>query len=307
MRFPVDRHQHPEIAPPDLVRQELLQLLYESRWAEVADFCRQLRFFSLQDVCPLAPWAEYLAWTHVPNLVQKIPDSKRQSDWARPWRLQTDKGTYNAIAELQAMLESGAYENAAKWVASFEPGGDQGLAPHIQDPELFVALPTAIRLARGQYPELAAALNASYTETSLLRVRRAIQDRDLGQLELATVQFEGLPGAAEAHLWLGDRALAAGWFPEACDHFERGLASAPPTLQAELHGRRQMVDALRGRVAEGPLPASMTVGGQSVDRQSLEQILQSLTQRTATAQPRHAGQPDSVPRPSGMKLTARAV
>ena len=119
---------------------------------------------------------------------------------------------------MQAVLDSDAYDDAARMITSISPDAVAGVAPHGRDRQLLVALPSAIRLALRNYPQLQTVMNQKFGSLAQLRVKQSINANNVAAVELAAVQFEATEAASEAHRWLGDRALSSGWFARALWH-----------------------------------------------------------------------------------------
>ena len=79
-----------------------------------------------------------------------------------------------------------------------------------------------------EHPKLRQTMNEQFGARGQLRVRQAIGEGNLLALEAATMQFCGTEAAAEAHLWLGDRALAAGDFLHAIGQYRQALEGNLP-------------------------------------------------------------------------------
>jgi hypothetical protein len=87
-----------------------------------------------------------------------------------------NKETYNAVAEMNALLESAAFDDAARLIASLDAEMFQGVAPHVSDRRLLASLPTAVGMALDAWPDLRGAVQAVW-EMASFRVRRAIQEQ----------------------------------------------------------------------------------------------------------------------------------
>lgn len=241
------RHNLP-VGDERTIRLELVQLLYQGQWEEALQLCKQLRFFQQHQRVPLVSWAEATAVRQLPGR-QGVETSiaRLPSSWRPLLVEELSKDAYNVLAEMQAVLESDAFEDAARMITSVSPDSVAGVAPHGRDRQLLVSLPVAIRLAVRDYPQLQSVMNEKFGPLAQLRVRQSINANNVAAVELAAVQFEATEAAAEAHRWLGDRALASGLFPRAMAEYHRALRTAPSTLRHDLLARLRLAAAMQGR------------------------------------------------------------
>ena len=147
--------------------------------------------------------------------------ARLRDSWREPLIEELSKETYNAMTELRAVLESQAWDDAARLVTSLDPEAAPGVAPYVNDKALLTSLPVAVQLTLGEYPQLRQSLGDRFAALAKLRIGQAIAAGDAATIELATVQFAGTEAAAEAHQWLGDRALAGGAFTRALLEYRR--------------------------------------------------------------------------------------
>ena len=250
MSVPMPTPYDVKVADEDNVRVELIHLCHAGRWSEALDLCRQLRFFRHVERLPLAAWAETTARRELPRTAANTRIARRKDDWQHPLVEDISKDAYNALAELQAILDSDASEDAARIVMNLDADMLHGVAPHTIDRSLLVSLPTAIRLMLDAHPELARTINEDFAETARLRVRQAIQEDNAAVIELATSQFAGSEPAAEAHFWLGDRALSNGWFAQAASQYRQAEQHSGVAMRRELVSRRKLAAALMGSQLE---------------------------------------------------------
>ncbi|NLF70603.1 MAG: PQQ-binding-like beta-propeller repeat protein [Candidatus Anammoximicrobium sp.] len=309
MTVPLVTPHRVQVANDPLIRAELIQLAHGCRWAEVRDFCRLLRYFRQSDICPLTRWAE---GSGPPPVVGRRKWQRRatvSNDWQEPLIEELSKETYNAVAELNALLESAAFDDAARLIASLDGDLFQGVAPHVRDRQLLASLPTAVAMALDAYPEFRAAVQKHYGDTSLLRVRRAVQENRLAAIQLATVQFAGLPAAAEAHRWLGDRALSIGWFDHAMAQYRRAAESADAPTLLDLAARHRLAAAMLGREQGRPATAEIEIGGVQLTPAAFEELVGQVLKRNAPLPAEGAGNSalgQVVPRPSGFAVQPRS-
>lgn len=230
------------------VREEILQLVAVEDWHRLAELCRQLRFFEPAQLpeASLVEWAEATAARHLPRDRDSSRSVVRKAEWRHPLIEELDKSAYNMLAELNAVLASEAYEEAATAIAALDADALDGVARSPADPNLFVSLPTAVRTLLTQHKTLADVLDLKFRDVARLRIRTAIQSNHPAAIELATVQFAVCEPVAEAHRWLGDRALSSGWFLRALDQYKRAFRIMPAADRSEMVPRIRLAAAFAG-------------------------------------------------------------
>ncbi len=306
MSVPLGSHDDVRVAREETIRAEFIQLSYQERWPELLSFCRQLRVFRQTDVTPLLDWAESTALRHLPQGTGGERLVARKADWSPPWIEEVSKPTYNFLAELQAMLDSGAWDDAARLIVSLDPEMLLGLAPDVRDPRCHLSLRTAIGAALDDAAPLQQAIRQQYSEVAELRIRAAIQRSDSAALELATVQFAGTEAAAIAHRWLGDRALAGGWFTTAQVQYRRGWESAGPVLRADLEARQRLAAAMQGRRLDGPTRGEVVFGENRLSPEEFDKLIDEMvSSRSSTTVVAGESTVSAEFQPTGFKLQRR--
>src|SRR5204862_1570421 len=124
--------------------------------------------------------------------------------------------------------------------------------PDSRDARLLVSFPQAVSGSMRDYPALRRTMVEQYAKLGRLRVQQSIAESNMVNVRAATVQFFGTEAAAEAHLWLGDRALALGDFGRALGEFDAGARSAVPGQMESLAARMRLAGALLGREQSTP-------------------------------------------------------
>ena len=309
MSVPLVTPHNVQVANETVIRAELIQLAHEYRWAETRDFCQLLRYFRQDEICPLTRWAEGGGPLAVVGRRRWQRRATVSNDWQEPLIEELSKEAYNTVAELNALLESAAFDDAARLIASLDAELFQGVAPHVRDRRLLASLPTAVAMALDVYPDFRNAVQRQYGDTSLFRVRRAIQENSLAAIQLATVQFAGLPAAAEAHRWLGDRALAIGWFDHAMAQYRQAAQSADVVHVRDLAARHRLAAAMLGRELGQPPMADVEIGGVKLTPAAFEDLVAQLLRQNAAPPAAAAGSPmlgQAVPKPSGFTVQPRS-
>ncbi len=290
------------------LRAELLQLVYANRWRDLVDFCDQVRYFRQESACRLIPWAEAMARRRTPRQARSDAALSFKSAWQQPLIEEWNKDIYNLSANLDSLLDSEAYSEAANMVAAIEPHATSGVTPSVADDDLFLSLPTVVAVAMLASPELRRAVDTDHGAAAKLRVQRAMRENDLAVIQMATIQFPGSEAASEAHRWLGDRALAAGWFANAMIHYQRAATSCAIADRPQLAARWQLAAAMLGRRVKGPESDRVQFGTSVLSVNEFESLIADLLEHSAadgesSETPEPAGR--DFPQPSGFTLQQR--
>jgi outer membrane protein assembly factor BamB len=245
-----------------LIRDELHQLIHRQQWRELNDFCKHLRYHHLvtdAQQLKLLDWAESTSH-RLGGFASEGEGSTNLAKWRQPLIEELTKSVYNVLADLDVMLESDAFEDAANRIASVTPEDDQGIAPYGDDSQLLLSLPTAFNLATDTSPQLKTIMAEKYNDRATFRIRSAIRQGDPRSVEMTASQFSVTSASAEAHQWLGDRALSSGWFEQAIASYRQALAVADPQLAAQIHPRVRLANAMIGKRAGEPATSPVTIG-----------------------------------------------
>ncbi|HEY1067813.1 MAG TPA: PQQ-binding-like beta-propeller repeat protein, partial [Pirellulales bacterium] len=312
-----------DVEPAPLVRQELLELVGKGDWAGVRDVSRKIWAANLpihphqrmphnrgkaerRNVLDLTEWADAIASRALPR--QAGETVAISVDWRRPLVEQLSKEGYNLLAEFEAALKSKSYRDACQIVASCSPGAALGVAPDSQDPALMVSLPSAVALAMRETPDLQRTMEKEFGAVGKFRIREATGDADADAVEAATVQFFGTAAAAEAHVWLGDRALATGDFAAAGSQYRRAAETLGGKPSPSLEARRRLTAAFQGREYGTPVAAPVVLGDKTLDATAFEALVSAARTRSERAaslgDAAPLGSADAPPPPS--EYTAKA-
>lgn len=229
-------------------------------------------------------------------------DSPAQFVWRHPLATEPGREGATVAAELEAALAAGAYDDAARLTATL--ADLTGLVPATADPNRFLPPAAFVAEAASRHPDLVKTLAERFGPAGLIRVRQAAAAGDEAALAEAAVRFFGTPAASEAHLRLGEAALADGRFGEASAHFAAALAAAPEDQRPNLVARRRLAAALAGEEAAEPPPAPIALGPQTLDPAAFEQLVGDLRQARATASQEQASAV-AMPAPVAVKAEAR--
>ncbi|MEK6237027.1 MAG: PQQ-binding-like beta-propeller repeat protein, partial [Planctomycetales bacterium] len=298
-------------------RNELLPLTLNHKWEELAAQCREWNFWN-RGLTTLPPerarvrqwvsWAESRLARNLPGL-SGVDVTAWDPAWRHPFEVTLSKEGYNTLAEFEAALESKAFEDACLIISSATEQRDLGLLPDGRDPDLFVSLPGAVALAVRDYPELHEAMAHSFGPAGRVRLRVAMVQSAHAAVEASTIQFYGTQVAAEAHGWLGDRALARGDFMQSVGQYRRALRSASPGSKVGLKARSRLAGAMLGYDLEEPVSRSVELGETLLTAVEFENLVQEMRGRQSVKPSRGRGLVEnaelrevSVPLPSGMEL-----
>jgi outer membrane protein assembly factor BamB/tetratricopeptide (TPR) repeat protein len=279
------------LMPESLVRYELLLLAQLDRWDEAVELANRIGFWSRpadpnrrlnrDGLMALADWAEGSAFRSLTSR-RTGTASVLRAEWRHPLFEVLSKEGYNILAEFNAALDGQSYHDACQIISSADPHGALGLLPDARDDHLLVSLPAAVNLAMREQLQLRQTMNEQFGPRGRLRVQQAIAEGDRVALEAATTQFSGTAAAAQANLWLGDRALASGDFTQAIGQYQRALASDPDA--ADVRARLRLAAAMLGRNEQSPLTEEVAIGEVKYTAAEFEAIVADLLRsRTKTA------------------------
>ncbi len=274
----------PLAAVEPLVRTELIQRAYAQQPQALLKLCEQLRFFHLNETVPMVTWAEALARRE--TATRAVASSGAPTIMRESWRPllveELSKEAYNLTSELQAVLESEAWEDAARIITSVDPEAAPGVSPYVKDRQLLTSLPVAVQLLLGDFPQLKEALGQRYGPLAKLRIGQAIAAGDSSAVELATVQFGATAESAEALRWLGDRALSNGWFEEAIALYQRAI-ERHPLLAGSLAHRSRLAAAMLGRDVGTPATSVVQFNDLKLDAAQFEALVTEMRARGTSA------------------------
>jgi outer membrane protein assembly factor BamB len=280
MTAPVASPHQQRIGSESLIRTELIELLDQARWRDALAFCETLRFYRLDENLPLAAWARATAQRQLQDSVSETLAEQRDV-WRHPLIEELSKEAYNFLAEFQALLDSEAFDEAARMIAATEPHATAGVASDRRDGRLLISLPAAIRLALRDWPELRRVMEERYADLAQLRVRRAMSEGDEAGVRSTALQFDATPAAALGARWLGDRALSRGHFEQALALYERAERTSEPALLTELAPRMRLAGAMLGREVGSAVSSDVELGDVRIAAAEFESIVQQMRERSA--------------------------
>lgn len=282
MSVPVVTYLQQPATPDANLRWELIQAANNRKPDETLRLLRQIRFFQQTQYAPLVDWAEANARRDLPGRAAGDLATRLKDSWRHPLVEELSKETYNSLTELQAVLESEAWQDAARMVTSLDPEAAPGVAPYYKDKDLLVSLPVAVRQTLADYPQLRQALGQQFGTLAKLRIGQAMAGGDASALELATIQFAGTEAAAEAHRWLGDRALSSGWFERAITEYRRST-QIQPAFAGDVSPRLRLAAAMLGQDAEQPVTKAVAFGEVKMTKEQFEALIAEMRARGNTS------------------------
>jgi outer membrane protein assembly factor BamB len=280
MTAPVSSPHQQRLGSNSLIRTELVDLLDQGRWRDAMAFCEMLRFYRLDENMPLAVWARATAQRQASDIANETLAEQRDV-WRHPLVEELSKEAYNFLAEFQALLDSEAFDEAARMIAATEPHATAGVATDRRDARLLISLPAAVRLALRDWPDLRRVMEENYADLAQLRVRRAMSEGDEAGVRSTALQFDATPAAALAARWLGDRALSRGHFEQALALYERAERDSEPALLAELAPRKRLAGAMLGRELGSAVSSDVELGDVRIAAAEFETIIEQMRQRAA--------------------------
>ena len=239
---------------------EILQAVYRRDWTLAWSLSQSAAYWNLlphpdqrptergEELDRHARWAKALVAEASPQIDDGtggvLPLGQRH-----PFVPVLNKEAYNVRAELESALSGQNYEDACRIVTSIAERDGPGLLPDSDDRQLYVSMSTAIASARKSHPEFAQTMSEKFEPLGQIRIRSAINRRDVAGLQAATLQFKGTDAARNAHSSLGDLAMSIGQFESAEQHFHDAMEDAGLRWQEALEPRLLMARALGGRLS----------------------------------------------------------
>lgn len=232
--------------PSSQINAEVLAAIQQQRWNDVLLSCETvLRYYrydrnrAARDF-PILNWAGGIAVRYTGRAIS-AQDYLTEGRTSSMLVEDLSKEAYNISADLNAALESGAIEDACRLITQIPETAAEGLAPSADDPDHFFSVPAAIQMATESHQQLREKMQTQHADLAQLRLNSAIQRGDRKVIQLVTLQFFDTSAAAQAHMWLGDQATAAGNFATSLQHYLKAARSASPALQAEVDARIMML------------------------------------------------------------------
>ncbi len=208
-----------------LARREIIGLLCRGDWKAADDLIERLTFFGFT----AKPRNEaFFTWaTAVARSGIEGKQSLVAADWRHPLLVAPSKESLSVEAELNAALDGEDFADACRLVDAAAADGEVDLLRDRRDADLFMSLPVVVATAMRDEPRLLETMRQDRERIAGLRVLEATAAGNEAAVEATTVQFHGTLAAAKAHVWLGDRSMAAGRFTAALRNYQAASASIP--------------------------------------------------------------------------------
>lgn len=282
--------------PSDPIRLEIARMILDGDWDRLDRACRVWHRFggreepqsrnsiSRPSIMPLIDWAAAQAERRLdaPDMgtvfASRLPI---RNEWRHPLVEQFGKEGYNVLAELETALSEQAYEDACRIITGVTASQAIGLLPNAHDADLLTSLPGAVALAMKLHPDLRTTMQREYGDLALLRLRQATADGDVDAVRALTTQFFGTVAAAQAHMWLGDRALAVGDAPRAEGHYRTARREGSLEEAPAIDARLRLAAAWQGRDVGEPPTMPLRLGDATVSPAEFERVVSTLRGRTA--------------------------
>ncbi len=324
-RSPVWSPQQYPLGLERLARAELLETVYSGDQPAVDHLLAQMRVGNLQE--PLLAWATDWAGRHgaaEPQPERNAPRIDRQ----HPFIEELNKEGFNLLGDFQSAMASKAYRDACQIITSSEASETLGLWPDSQDPQLLVSINGAIDLAMAHDSQLRETMIRDFGPIGMLQVRQAMNEGDSSAVAAAVARYRGTDAAAQADIWLGDRAISTGDFARARSfyaHARRAVgvpplggggptpAGRPPkggtsAIAEKLAPRDRLAAAMMGDDFGEPVTTPVNLGDVQLSAADFESLVAEMRKTHApTAAEQSVAAPAGgsitiAPRPSGFEL-----
>ena len=119
--------------------------------------------------------------------------------------------------------------------------------PATDDSHLLTSWPVVVEALMRQHPPWRTAMRQSMAAEARLRVREAIDIGDRAEIETAALRYFGTDAAAEAYIWLGDRAMLAADAARADGYYRLATDTSDETDRQRGKAGMQLASAMLGR------------------------------------------------------------
>jgi outer membrane protein assembly factor BamB len=262
-----------------LVRKELFKRIYTRPSAETQAFVQRAKFYHLDEQVPLIRWADYISRRESPNRGPKESNAAIRDGWPHPLIEEVSKEAYNVTSDLRSVLESDAIEDAARMISRLDLGQIQGLTTAVDDRALFVSASNSIKAALLRQPQLEQLLAEKYGKLARLRFEEATAAGNAAAMENLALQFHATEAGAEAHKWLGERALAEGRFELAVAEFKRASEHGSATILREMEPLQRLAAAMLGREAGSAVEREVAFGTTRFTPAEFENLVEEMRNR----------------------------
>jgi outer membrane protein assembly factor BamB len=265
-----------------LARAELLETVYAGDQPAVDRVLARVRIANLQE--PLLAWATDWAAAHggtEPAPERNAPRIERR----HPFIEELNKEGFNLLGDFESAMASKAYRDACQIVTSSDASETLGLWPDSRDPQLLVSINGAIDLAMAHDSQLRQTMIREFGPIGMLQLRQAMNESDGSAVAAVVARYRGTDAAAQADLWLGDRAVSTGDFARARSYYAhaRRTAGHQASIAAMLAPRERLAAAMMGDDLGQPIIAPVALGDVQLSASDFEGLVAEMRKAHAPA------------------------
>ena len=252
-----------------LARAELLQLVYSNQPDQVLRTVARLRLMNCSD--PLMLWAE--DWASTQAGMALGGDTVAERSFHSPLIDELNKEGFSTLAEFESALDSQSYHDACQIITSPATSEITGLITDPRDPQLSVSLETALGAALRRDAALGDMMTRQFGPAGMLEIRRAMGQSDADSVLAAATRYRGTEAAAEAALWLGDRAVGAGDFNRARVWYRQAVQNGNVALARRVAPHDRLAAAMLGEDAGTPATEPVQFGEATMSAAEFESLV----------------------------------
>jgi outer membrane protein assembly factor BamB len=268
-----------------LARAELLQLVYSNQPDQVLRTVARLRLSNCSD--PLMLWAE--DWASTQSGTALGGDVVAEHTGRNPLIDELNKEGFSTLAEFESALDSQSYHDACQIITSPATLEITGLMPDPRDPQLSVSLETAVGAALRHDAALREMMTRQFGPAGMLEVRRSMGQSDADAVLAAATRYRGTEAAAEACLWLGDRAVGGGDFNRARVWYRQAKQNGNAALAKRIAPRDRLAAAMLGEDVGSPATEPVQFGVVTMPAGEFESLVADMRKTHAPTGLPHIG------------------
>ncbi len=257
---------------PSLARTEILQLVYSNHPEQMRRTLARLRLMNCTD--PLMLWAD--DWLATQAGTGPVGDGVAHRFAGNPLIEEPNKEGFSTLADFESALDSQSYHDACQIVTTAGTQGLTGLITDPRDPQLSVTLDTAVGAALRSDAALRNVMSRQFGAAGMLEVRRAIDQSDSDGVVSAASRYRGTEAAAEAGMWLGDRAAGAGEFNRARFWYRQAMQSGDASIFDRVNPRDRLAAAMLGEESGNPATSAVTLGDATISAADFESLVADM-------------------------------
>jgi len=260
-------------------RPRLLGMVYQRDWEGVRSACKMLGRPPSVRQDPFLVWIDQLSASHLgkePLFVDHAGQPIISPDLLGE---QLDREVYNRLVELEWLIDSSSWNEAAGRIADTLSLEVAGLAPSSAEPSLRWSWHAAVHAQLAEHPGLREQLDEQHGDLIQLHFQRAIRGRQLDEVTELAERLKGVSAAANAQTWLGDQHLAGGRATQALQWYRKAVGGNLNDATADLQARLALAAALAGRPLDVPLDAPAHFGEVTLAARETEQLVKQLRAR----------------------------